>query len=116
MSRLIVRCRSCTPTSAVELTGWLEDRVAELREGTPGLSVRLTRLARDLPGATVDDGWLVELELPREGTDRGFTALLSSIDEVLRDMRVLGIDPILLVPVGGRTSLQQPVGRAALAR
>lgn len=100
MSRLIVRCRSCTPASAVELTEWLEGRVEELQEGTPGLSVRLTRLARDLPGATVDDGWLVELELPGERADGGFTALLSSIDEVLRDMRVLGIDPILLVPVG----------------
>jgi hypothetical protein len=99
LSRLIVRCRSCTPASAVELTGWLKDRVAELQEGTPGLSVRLTRLARDLPGATVDDGWLVELELPGDPPSEPLISPMLSLDGILRDMRVLGLDPTLLAPV-----------------
>jgi hypothetical protein len=99
MSCLIVRCRSCTPTSAAELTDWLEAKAAELREGTPGLVVRLTRLAQDLPSATVDDGWLLEVELPGVEKDGPFTMLMSSLEEIIRDMRVLGLDPTLLVPV-----------------
>jgi hypothetical protein len=99
MSCLTVRCRSCTPTSAGELTEWLEDKIAELREGTPGLLVRFTRLVQDLPGTTADDGWLIELELPGEREDGPFTLLMSSLRDTLRDMRVLGFDPTLLVPV-----------------
>ena len=100
MSCVVVRCRSCTPASAAELTDWLEGKVTELREGTPGLLVRLTGLAQDLPSATVDDGWLLEVELPDPGEDGPFTALMCSLEEILRDMRVLGLDPTLLVPVG----------------
>ncbi|HYH52584.1 MAG TPA: hypothetical protein VD761_00485 [Solirubrobacterales bacterium] len=99
MSSLVVRCRSCTPASAAELTDWLEAKVAELREGTPGLVVRLTRLAQDLPSATVDDGWLLEVELPGVEKDGPFTLLMCSLEEIIRDMRVLGLDPTLLVPV-----------------
>lgn len=99
MSCLLIRSRSCTPASAEELTDWLEERVTELREGTPQLLVRLTRLAQDLPEATVDDGWLIEVELQGEGEDAPFTSLMASLEELLRDMRVLGLDPTLLMPV-----------------
>ena len=109
MSCLLIRCRSCTPASAGELSGWLEERVAELREGTPQLLVRLTRLAQDLPGATVDDGWLIEVELQGQQVDGPFTALMATLEEILRDMRILGLDPTLLVPVG------LPFGDAMLA-
>lgn len=98
MSRLVIRCRSCTPGSAGELTDWLEEKVVELRAGTPGLLARLTRLAQDLPDATVEDGWLVELELPGDPAGEPL-ASLPAVREVLRDMRVLGLDPTLLVPV-----------------
>jgi hypothetical protein len=100
MSRLVIRCRSCTPAPAEELTGWLEDKVAELRSGTPRLMVRLTRLAQDLPEATVDDGWLIEVEPQGEQPEEPYTALMASLTEILRDMRILGLDPTLLVPVG----------------
>jgi hypothetical protein len=100
MSRLVIRCRSCTPAPAEELTGWLEDKVAELRSGTPRLMVRLIRLAQDLPEATVDDGWLIEVELQGEQPEEPYTALMASLTEILRDMRILGLDPTLLVPVG----------------
>jgi hypothetical protein len=100
MSGLVIRCRSCTPASAAELTDWLEAKVAELREGAPHLLVRLTRLAQDLPEATVDDGWLIEVELQGERPDEPFTALMASLTEILSDMRILGLDPTLLVPLG----------------
>ena len=113
MSSLLVCCRSCTPVAAGDLTDWLEGKVAELREGTPGLLVRLTRLAQDLPGATVDDGWLLELELPGERGDGDgpYTLLMVSLEETLRDMRVLGLDPTLLVPV--RLPFEEPLAASA---
>ena len=106
MSCLLIRCRSCTPASTEELTAWLEEKVAELREGTPQLLVRLTRLAQDLPEATVDDGWLIEVQLQGEQGDGPFTSLMISLEELLRDMRVLGLDPTLLMPV--RLPFEEP--------
>jgi hypothetical protein len=109
MSCLVIRCRTCTPASTVELTGWLEEKAAELRKGTPRLLVRLSRLAQDLPEATVDDGWLIEVELQGERAEGPFALLMASLTEILCDMRILGLDPTLLVPV------RLPVGEPHLA-
>lgn len=109
MSCLVVHCRSCTPASNVELTDWLEEKVTELRQGTPRLLVRLTRLVQDLPEATVDDRWLIEAELQGERPQGPFTSLMASLTEILREMRILGLDPTLLVPV------RLPFGEAPLA-
>jgi len=98
MSCLLVRCRSCTPASTVELTDWLEGKVALLRDETPAALVRLTRLVQDLPGARVDDGWLIEVQLEGEGPVERPGPLAVSLEEILRDMRILGLDPTLLVP------------------
>jgi hypothetical protein len=105
LSCFAIRCRSCTPASTAELTGWLEARVRELREQEPQLLVRLTRLSQDLAEATIDDGWLIEAELPGE-PEKPFGSLAPSFEEVLRDMRILGLDPLLLTPV--RVPLQEP--------
>lgn len=99
MSCLIVRCRSCTPASAAELTAWLEEKVAELREETPHLLVRITQLSQSLSDVTVDDGWLIEVELQGEQSEGPFSSLMASLEETLRDMRIFGLDPTLLVPV-----------------
>ena len=114
MSCLIIRCRSCTPASTVELTDWLEGKVAELREGTPRLLVRLSRLAQDLPETTIDDGWLIEVELQGEQTEEPFALLMASLTEILCDMRVLGLDPALLVPVR-LPSGESPLGSAGFS-
>lgn len=98
MSSLLIRCRSCTPTSTVELTDWLEDKVAQLREDTPGALVRLSRLVQDLPAARVDDGWLIEVQLEGELPEEHSSPLMASLEEIVRDMRILGLDPTLLVP------------------
>jgi hypothetical protein len=99
MSCLVIRCRSSTPASTVELTDWLETKVGELRTGTPGMLVRLSRLAQDLPEATLDDGWLIDVEPPGGQTEEAFASLMASLTEILCDMRILGLDPTLLVPV-----------------
>jgi hypothetical protein len=104
---LLIRCRSCTPASSVELTDWLEDKVARLRAGTPPVPVRLARLVQDLPKATVDDGWLIEVQLEGRSAGRHSEPLPAALEEILRDMRILGLDPILLVPS------RLPLGEAA---
>lgn len=99
MSSLVIRARSCTPASSAELTDWLEEKLAELREDRPELIVRMALLARDLPDATFDDGWLIEVELQGKEPAGPFASMMASVAELLRDMRILGLDPILLVPV-----------------
>lgn len=108
MSPLLIRCRSCTPASTAELTDWLEGKVAELRADTPRLLVRLTRLVQDLPEARVDDGWLIEVQLEGEEPKDRPGALIASLEEIVRDMRILGLDPTLLVP------RKLPLGESAL--
>lgn len=118
MSCLLVRARSCTPASTVELTDWLEGKVAQLREETPGALVRLTRLVQDLPAARVDDGWLIEVQTEGEGPGEGADPLTAALEEVLCDMRILGLDPTLLVPraqaPAGADPAQEPLRREDL--
>ncbi len=117
MSCLLVRCRSCTPASTVELTDWLEGKVTQLSTDTPRAAVRLTRLVQDLPTATLDDGWLIEISLEGErGEDSD--SLAASLEEILRDMRIIGLDPTLLVPkrlpTAGGDPAQEPLRREDL--
>jgi hypothetical protein len=44
--------------------------------------------------ATVDDGWLIEIQPPDQPSD----FLMTTLEETVRDMRILGLDPTLLVP------------------
>jgi hypothetical protein len=69
----------------------------------------LTRLAQDLPETTVDDGWLIEVELQEERPEEPFASLMASLTETLCDMRILGLNPTLLVPV------RLPLGEPSLA-
>lgn len=110
MSSLVIRCRTA-PASTAELSGWLEDRLAELRDETPQLLVRLTRLTQDLPDTSVDDGWLIEAEIPGEQPEEPFALLTESLEEIIRDMRILGLDPTLLVPVN--LLFEEPMGASA---
>ena len=63
MVQLAIRCLRCVPVSADELEGWLERQVSELRADAPHATVRLSRLMQGQPGADLEIGWLVELEL-----------------------------------------------------
>ena len=76
----------------------------ELRAEAPHATVRLSRLTEGRPGADLDVGWLLELELA-EGEP-----LLAGhrLADSLRDMRLLGLQPTLLAPRGTWTN-----GRAA---
>jgi hypothetical protein len=104
MVQLAIRCHPRVPVSADELERWLEQQVNELRAEAPHATVRLSRLTQGRPGAELDVGWLVELELA-EGEP-----LLAGhrLGDALRDMRLLGLQPTLLAPRGAWTN-----GRAA---
>ena len=104
MVQLAIRCHPRVPVSADELERWLEQQVNELRAEAPHATVRLSRLTQGRPGAELDVGWLVELELA-EGEP-----LLAGhrLADALRDMRLLGLQPTLLAPRGAWTN-----GRAA---
>ena len=104
MVQLAIRCHPRVPVSADELERWLEQQVNELRAEAPHATVRLSRLTQGRPGADLDVGWLVELELA-EGEP-----LLAGhrLGDALRDMRLLGLQPTLLAPRGAWTN-----GRAA---
>ena len=100
MVQLAIRCHPRVPVSADELERWLEQQVNELRAEAPHATVRLSRLTQGRPGAELDVGWLVELELA-EGEP-----LLAGhrLADALRDMRLLGLQPTLLAPRGAWTN------------
>jgi hypothetical protein len=104
MVQLAIRCHPCVSVSADELDRWLEQQVRELRADAPHGTVRLSRLTQGRPGADLELGWLVELELAEE------EPLLAGdrLADALRDMRLLGLQPTLLAPRDALTN-----GRAA---
>jgi hypothetical protein len=94
MVQIAIHCRPRVPVAADELEGWLELEVHELRKAAPHGTVRLSRLTHQAPSRDLADGWLVELEL-----DEGEPLLAGRrLADVLRDMRLLGLEPTLLTP------------------
>jgi hypothetical protein len=94
MVQLAIRCHPRAPISPDELEGWLELEIKDLRAQAPHAIVRLSRLSQGRPDAQLDIGWLIELELdPDEPLLAG-----DRLPQALRDMRLLGLQPILLTP------------------
>lgn len=97
MVQIAIRCHPRVPVCADELQGWLERQVQQLRAEAPHATVRLSRLTQGGPSVDLDIGWLVELEL-----GEGEPLLAENrLADALRDMRLLGLQPTLLVPGGG---------------
>jgi hypothetical protein len=94
MLRLAIRCHPCVPVSADELEPWLAKQLDELRADAPRATVRLSRLTQGAPNLDLENGWLIELDLP-DGEP-----LLAGhrLAGALRDMRLLGLQPTLLAP------------------
>ena len=94
-----IRCLPRVPVSTAELQGWLEQEVAGLRDRAPLGTIRLSRLIQELPNLDVGLGWLIEFEVPEDQPLlRG-----NHLSSVLRDLRLLGLQPTLLIP-----STEQP--------
>jgi hypothetical protein len=104
MLLLAIRCHPCVPVSADELEPWLEKQLDELRADTPHGTFRLSRLTQGAPDLDLENGWLIELDLP----ERGPLLTGHRLGDTLRDMRLLGLQPTLLAPHEAWTN-----GRAA---
>jgi hypothetical protein len=94
MAQLAIRCQPIAPVSADDLQGWLELEMRELGAAVPRGTVRLSRLTQESQNADLETGWLVELEAP-DGEPPLWDDRLAV---TLRDMRLLGLEPRLLVP------------------
>ena len=96
MVQFAIRCLPRVPVATTDLEHWLEQELNDLRSVTPQGTIRLSRLTQELPTSEVGIGWLIELELPEDEPLLGWDRLAS----VLRDLRLLGLQPTLLVPPG----------------
>jgi hypothetical protein len=92
MVQLAIRCQPRASVSVDELEGWLELEIDELRAAVPRSTVLRSRLARRGPTADSEAGWLIELQLGQGEPLLGEGRLAG----VLRDMRLLGLEPTLL--------------------
>ena len=90
-----IRCHRCVPLSADELERWLHGQIGELRAAAPEATVRLSRLTQDSPSSTLEIGWIVEVELPEDSPLLGDGHLA----DLIRDLRLVGLQPTLLEPV-----------------
>jgi hypothetical protein len=92
MSQLAIRCHPCAPIATEELEQWLEQEVEQLRASAPHAVLRLLRLSQRLPTGEAGIGWMIELDAAN-----GEAALDENrLAAVLRDMRLLGLQPTLL--------------------
>lgn len=104
MVQVAIRCHPRAPVPAEEFASWLEREVAELRAEAAQGTVRLSSLTQHLPNTDVDIGWLLELEVSDDDP------LLQDrrLNSILRDMRLLGLTPTLLMRSSLRDGHQVP--------
>ena len=92
MSQLAIRCHPCAPVSTDEVDEWLHAEVERLRDGAPHAALRVLRLNQALPTGDADVGWLIELDAAGGETPLDDDGLA----QILRDLRLLGLQPTLL--------------------
>jgi hypothetical protein len=100
MLQLAIRFHPSVPVSADELEPWLAKQLDELRADAPRGTLRLSRLTQSAPDLDLENGWLIELDLP-EGEP---LVLGHRLANALRDLRLLGLQPTLLTPQEGWTN------------
>jgi hypothetical protein len=92
MRQLAIRISPVSPVSNDEVDAWLQAEVERVREGAPQAALRVLRLRQPLPTGDADVGWLIELDAA------GGAAPLNEdeLTRILRDLRLLGLQPTLL--------------------
>ena len=92
MSQIAVRCHPYAPVATKSLQKWLRDEVRLLRKSAPEASIRLLRLSQPGPAEEIEVGWQIEI-----GGSLGQSPLdEESLAELLRDLRLLGLQPSVL--------------------
>src|SRR4051795_8858942 len=87
--QVAIRCHPCAPVATDEVEHWLWSELDRLRSQAPEATLRMLRLTQPAPTGRLDVGWLVEGDLAAGdalGEEHG-------LDEVVRDMRLLGLQP-----------------------
>lgn len=99
MIEFSIRCHPSVPLEATEIEEWLEGRARDLRTAWPTGTIRLFRLSQPLASDDVHVGWLLEAELPADEND-----IAPWLAETLRDMRLLGFQPVTTYAFGPRAN------------
>jgi hypothetical protein len=95
MTHIAIRCHPYAPIDTEDVQRWLTDELGRLRDDAPNSAIRLVRLSQSGPETEIEVGWQIELngndEPPLED---------GRLKEVLRDLRLLGLQPAVLRGVG----------------
>lgn len=104
MPHIAIRCHPRPAVVTDELEEWLTAEIDQLRDGAPDAALRLLRLTKTGTAGEVEVGWLIEVDAA------GRKAPLSDevLGQVLRDMRLLGLQPTVLRPAEGASASYQP--------
>jgi len=92
MSQIAVRCHPFAPVASEELQRWLTAEIDRLRDDAPQATIRLLRLSQPGPEEEIEVGWQIELGIasPVPPLDD------QRLDELMRDLRLLGLQPSVL--------------------
>ena len=97
MQQIAIRCHPLAPVAVDEVEQWLGDELERLRGEAPTAILRLLRLTQHAPTEEVEVGWLIELE-PANGEPQFDSEIVAP---VVRDLRLLGLQPTVLEPANG---------------
>jgi hypothetical protein len=97
MAKLTILSHPVTPVAPAELEEWLDQQLSHLQSRAP-MIVRLSRLTQALPSIEVGGGWLIEVELLDELHPLDRDELADPLADLLNDMRMLGMQPMVLFP------------------
>jgi hypothetical protein len=92
MSQIAIRCHPYAPVAAEDLHRWLTTEVEHLSEDVPAAAIRLLRLSQAGPEGEIGVGWQIELGI--SSPEPPLNA--QSMAELLRDLRLLGLQPSVL--------------------
>jgi hypothetical protein len=101
--RLAIRCHPCAPVQSEEIEDWLDAAVEKLRDAGAGETrVQLLRLTQRLPSGREVTGWLVEDDRDDD------VSVEAEVSPLLRDMRLLGLEPTVLMRTADIAGPVQP--------
>jgi hypothetical protein len=92
MHQFAIRCHPYSPITTGDVDDWLHAEVERLRERAPQAALRLLRLTQAFPTGDAEVGWLIEFDATGEET----TLDDDDLARILRDLRLLGLQPTLL--------------------
>ena len=94
--RLAIRCLPRVPVAIPDLEQWLDRQLDEFRQRDGQATLRPSRLTSARPNRDIAISWLIELEVPRDKPVPAWDHVAS----MLRDLRLLGLQPTLLAGGG----------------